>query len=393
MPRPGHIRRVLAVLLSALIACPPSRALVSLNEGRDRLFVTGSVSVAQDSNVFANSDQRSDTVYSTSLSAEYTRRAGWIGVNARAGVSSSRFGTLRSQDFDNPSLGLEFTKQSGRTTGSLSLSAARESRADASVNIRSTSWNVPVALNFRYPMGGAYTLTGSAGYSSRRYLDETVFSSLKTYSSSLDLYRILSAEREVIAGYRYRFSESTRDTTSTDHALSVGLSGKLIRGVKGSLRTGFQTRTTAGRQDGNDTFSSWFASASSSYALSRKLAASASISKDFSTTATDSMVDTTNASLGVEYAYSSRLSAGLHLSGGDSRFLGDGGRVLITAGPPPVRGPNRHDNFLSWEASLGYALHQHLKLSTSYSWFQNWSTVGFADFVRSSWSFSASSRW
>ena len=40
----------------------------------------------------------------------------------------------------------EFTKQTGRTTGSLSLSASRESRADAAVNLRSTSWNIPVGL-------------------------------------------------------------------------------------------------------------------------------------------------------------------------------------------------------------------------------------------------------
>ena len=47
-------------------------------------------------------------------------------MNANASVGSSRFATLKGQDFDNPSFGLEFTKQSGRTTGSLTLSAARD---------------------------------------------------------------------------------------------------------------------------------------------------------------------------------------------------------------------------------------------------------------------------
>lgn len=388
-----EFRGTTAGILAALIACPPARALISLNEGRERIFVNASVSVSRDSNIFANSDNAGDYVYSTALSAEYTRRVGWIGANAHASVGSSRFATIKGQDFDNPSLGLEFTKQTGRTTGAITLSASRESRADASVNLRSTSWNIPVGLNIKYPISGMYTLTGSFGYSSRRYLDETVFSSLSSYSSSLDLLRILSTERELVAGYRYRFSESSRSTTSTDHALSLGLSGKLIRGVKGSLRMGYQTRGSTGRAATDTKFDSWFASGSSSYAFSRKLALSGSLSKDYSTTATDSIVDTSNASVSLQYAYSSKLNAALSADFGDSQYLGEAGRIVLSPGPPALLGPNRHDNFVSWDATLSYVLNGHFNMSASYSWFRNWSTIAFADFVRSSWSVNASTRW
>ncbi len=111
-----HVRKTLAVVLAATLACPPAQALISLNEGRDRIFVNASVSVSQDSNVFANAEQKGDFLYSTTLSADYTRRNGWIGVNANAAVSSTRFGEIDGQDFDNPTFGLEFTKQTGRTT-------------------------------------------------------------------------------------------------------------------------------------------------------------------------------------------------------------------------------------------------------------------------------------
>lgn len=387
------IRDYVAMFLAALLACPPSHALISLNDGRDRIFVTGSVSVSRDSNVFANSDNRGDYVYSTSLSAEYTRRAGWIGVNANVGVSSSRFAEIPGQNFDNPSIGLEFTKQTGRTTGSLTLSAARESRADASVNVRSTSWNIPVGLSFKYPIAGAYTLSGSLGYSSRRYLDEEVFTSLATYSTSVDLLKILSTERELVTGYRYRYSESTRNTASIDHSVSLGLSGKLLRGLRGGLRAGFQTRGTTGRSSDESRFSSWFASGSTSYSLSRKLMANFSIAKDYSTTAIDSMVDNTNGSIGISYALNSRINLSLNGDLGDSRYLGKSGRVVLSPGPPPILGRNRHDNFLSWSASTGYSFSEHLKVGISYNWFQNWSTLPYADFVRSSWSANASSRW
>ena len=387
-----EIRAMLAWLLAVSLACTPARALVALNDGRDRIYVNASVSVSQDSNIFANSDSQGDYVYSTSLSADYTRRAGWIGVNASASVGSSRFANVDGQDFDNPSFALEFTKQTGRTTGSLTLSAARESRADPAVNTRSTSWNIPIGLNFKYPIVSTYTLSGSFGYSSRDYVDETVFASLKNYSASLDLLHMLTSERDVLAGYRYRFSETSRDTSSTDHAVTVGLSGKLIRGVTGSLRVGYQTRIPTG-VPGNEKFSSWTASGSSSYAVNKKLNFNGTIAKDFATTATDTYVDTTTASADMQYAYNSRWSASASVSVGDSQFLGDGGRVLLALGPPPEFGPNRHDNFLTWSTSVNYSLNEHFKAALTYSWFKNWSTLAYADFVRSSTTLTVSTRW
>lgn len=399
MPSGGEIklrtrlRGALALVLAATVACPPARALISLNEGRDRLFVNASVSVSQDSNVFANADQKGDFVYSTTLSADYTRRNGWIGVNANAAVSSSRFADIKGQDFNNPTFGLEFTKQTGRTTGSLTLSASRESRADASVNVRSTSWNIPIGLNFKYPIVGAWTATGSFGYSQRRYLDEVAFASLSSYSASLDLIRILNTERELIGGYRFRFSETSRDTTTTDHNVSLGLSGKLLRGITGSARVGYQVRSVESPKINATTYEAWTASVGSGYALSKKANLSASIAKDFSITASDQIVDTTNATLDFKYAYNSRWSFMAGTGWGDTRFLGEGGRVVLDAGPPILYGPNRHDNYLQWHATLAYARNEHFQTSLTYAWFRNWSTLSYADFIRSSWTLTASTRW
>ncbi len=403
-----EFRAALALLLATSLATTPAHALVTLNDGHDKIFVNGSVSVTRDSNVFANSDNRGDFVYSTSLSAEYTRRAGWIGVNANAAVSSSRFGTLEGQDFNNPSLGLEFTKQTGRTTGSLTLSAARESRADASVNLRSTSWNIPVGLNFKYPIAGTYTLSGSFGYSSRRYIDETVFSSLSSYSASLDVFHVLTTERDVLAGYRYRFNQSSRNTSSDDHSFSLGLNGKLVRGVAGGVRVGYLVRIPHTPLGDQPAIKSWTISGPASFSINKKLNLNGSIAKDLSITATDSIVDTTTATIDTQYAYNSHLSFTAAATFGDSRFLGESGRVIVTGGTPAVfdmagtmispafpavLGAQRHDNYFTWSANLGYSLNEHFKASLGYSWFQNWSTIEFADFVRSSWTLTMSSRW
>ncbi|MSU48331.1 MAG: hypothetical protein EXS37_04435 [Opitutus sp.] len=120
---------------------------------------------------------------------------------------------------------------------------------------------------------------------------------------------------------------------------------------------------------------------------------SGSLSKDLSITATDAFVDTTNASLNWQYAYNSHWNATATLAFGDSRFLGDGGRVVLNPGPPAVLGARRHDDFITWSASINYSMNEHFKASLTYSWFKNWSTIAFGDFVRSSWSLSGSSRW
>jgi hypothetical protein len=88
-------------------------------------------------------------------------------MNASVSVSASRFQDNQDQDFSNPYYSVEFTKQSGRTTGSFTLSGARESRADAAVNMRSTSWFYNTGLNVRYP-AGIYTFAGFVGYANRK---------------------------------------------------------------------------------------------------------------------------------------------------------------------------------------------------------------------------------
>lgn len=388
-----HFRTLLAFGLAACLACAPAHGLVSLNEGRDRIHVTGSFGVSHDSNVFAANGSEGDFIYTSSIVADYQRRAGWIGVNASVAMNIGLFSELEGQDFRDPTFGLELTKQTGRTTGSLTFSLARESRADAAVNTRSSSWNYATGLNFRYHIVGNWDLAGALGYAQREYVDDAVFSNLSTYSGSADLFHVFSSERDMIFGYRYRYSETSRDAATTDHAVTLGLHGKLIRGINGTLRVGYQTRVPHGGIAGNQAFHSWTASGSVSYAINKKLNLSGQISKDFSTTAVDSSVDMLTASLEAQYAFNSRWSLSSSLAFGDSRFLGESGRVVLSLGPPAVLGPNRHDNFVSWSATTGYSLNEHFKIGLTYLWFRNWSTISFADFVRNSWNLNVSSRW
>ena len=67
--------------------------------------------------------------------------------------------------------------------------------------------------------------------------------------------------------------------------------------------------------------------------------------------------------------------------------------MILAVGPPALLGPNRHDDSVNWSASLGYSRNEHLKVSFGYTWYENWSTVAFADFIRTNWNLNLSSRW
>jgi len=96
-----------------VVFSPPSRALVSLEDGKDHIYVDASVEMGYDSNLFANANRTGSIVYQGSLSTEFARRAGWIGVNGSVVLSYARYGSLQSQDYQDPKFTLELTKQTG----------------------------------------------------------------------------------------------------------------------------------------------------------------------------------------------------------------------------------------------------------------------------------------
>ena len=103
------LRALLALALAAILAATPAHGLVTLNfnDGHDHVSVMGSFTVASDSNIYASRDNKGDYIFSTGWAAEYTRRAGWIGVNASVGVSGSRFANTKGLSFSNPSFSAE----------------------------------------------------------------------------------------------------------------------------------------------------------------------------------------------------------------------------------------------------------------------------------------------
>lgn len=377
-------RLLLAASISVSLVCPPARALVSLNEGSDHIYLTGTFGVTHDSNIFANRDAEGDYVYNAGLSAEYNRRAGWIGVNAVAAIAVSHFDEHPGEDFQDPQLSLELTKQTGRTTGSVSVSAQRQNRPDSEVNLRTAAWNYTAALNFHYPVIERYSFSGTLGYNWIDYSDDALFVDLKTYSASLNLFYILDTAHDLFFGYRYRYGDGVLRSTNIDHALNLGVSGRILPLLNGAISVGYQTRHPSARGETNH--DSATAQGSLTYNLTRKVALTGQLTKDFTTSATNTSVDSTTASLDLQYAVTARLTASADVGWSNQRFLGSGGLIASSS-------LHREDTAFTWDAILTYRFSQHLTVAAGYYFYQNWSNLPAADFVRHSWNLSLTSRW
>ena len=359
----------MAVILAALIACPPAHGLVSIDDGKNQLYITAGANFAWDSNIFASSSSSGDFIYSASLSLDFKRRAGLIGINGSVGIDASQFGKFKGESFQNPHFRAELTKASGRTTGSLTLGAARQSRADTAANLRNESWNYDTGINFKYPVIERYSISGSLNYSLLDYIDNTLFVDLRTYSASVDLYYVYTTERDLMAGYRIRYGETSSNTSFYDHAFTAGISGKILPKVGGSLRVGYQIRQPRGTTEGD--YKALTASAATTWNASKRIAVATQISKDFSTSSTNINIDATSINTDFRYALSAKMLFFTGLGYGTNRFLG-------------AAGGGRRDTFFTWDIGGNYTMSDHLKVSLSYAYYQNWSSVNFGDFTRNS---------
>jgi Putative beta-barrel porin 2 len=363
-------------------------ALVSLEDGKDHLFIDGSVDVSYDSNVFTNAQDKGSLVFEGMLGTEFTRRAGWIGVNASASLNWARYPDFRDQDYVDPKVTAELTKQTGRTTGSLTMTVQRENRADVDVNTRDVSWNYDLGLNFQYPVIERYSISGSFNYAHVNYEDQALFTNQTTYSGSLYLYYILNEVRDLFVDYHEGYTDESKDAgSSLDRGLSIGVSGKVVGPFNGSLQVGYEKRSpTGGGGPYSVTSNEWNASGSLVWNISRRMTLTGDISRDFATTAEAMSIDSTRAGLTFQDSFTAKASGTIDAAVGENQFLGVEGEIS-------PGGRQRVDKFATVSASYFYTLNKHFKAYVTYTFYQNWSTLSFADFPRDEFSGGLSTHW
>ncbi|PTY07024.1 hypothetical protein DB347_10565 [Opitutaceae bacterium EW11] len=380
MRLPAAARSALLFLCPLLATCTSALALIKFNDGHDEIFVTGSAGMTYDSNLFASSEGDGDTSYNGNVELEYRRKAGMLGVGATLDCQISRFQSHTEENFANPDFKAELTKDSGRTTGMLRVGVRRENRAETAINLRTKSWNYDAELTAKYPVIERYSISGLAGYSRRDFQENTSLVDIDTYNAGADLLYALNSQRDLVVGYRHRITDTTASTTDTDDSATVGVTGRILPKLSGSFRIGLQQRSVERRGAPDESFSSATSTVGATWTVSTRLSVTATAAKDFVTVATDASVDSTSLGMTAQYAMNSKTSAFAGIGGGRYRFLDTGAR-------------GRHDDFASFSAGVARAFNEHLRVSLSYLYYKNWSTLALSDFDRHTISVNVSSRW
>lgn len=381
-------------LLALLASAPSAFALLRLNDGRDQVYVTTYIGAGYDTNIFTSKSAESDLVISGGAGMEYARKAGLIGVNASLGWNFGRFATFSSEDFLNPSAALEFSKGTGRTTGSLQINATRDSRADPTVGLRTESWSYGTNLNLRYPVIERYSIAGNVGWSRVDYQDEGVnFSDIDTHTVGADLFYTWRSDRDLVGGYRYRTSTAQFESTSFDHSFYGGVSGRILSKLSGSARLGWSTRTveypSAVPDSTNDGI---YASLSGTWPVTQRTSVTLTLLQDFSTSSSNFETRTSSADLVAQFAHTSKLTSNVSLGAGMTDFLS--GYSPATGVPTTgFNGRDRTDYYFTAGCGASYAINEHYSVSLSYSYYQNSSNLANYEFSRHSVSASLSARW
>ncbi len=386
--------RSAALALFALLATQPAHALLRFNDGRDQVYVTAYVGAGYDSNVFARADSDGDVTFTGGAGVEYARKAGLIGVNASLGWHFGSFSTLSSEDFLNPYASLEFAKGSGRTTGSVQFNLQRESRPDPTVGLRTESWNYGVNLNLRYPVIERYSIAGNLGWSRLDYVDSgTLFSDLDTYTVGTDLFYSWRSDRDLFTGYRYRQSDAQFRSSSVDHSVYVGVSGRIVSKLSGSARVGWTQRTTSYPGSiPDETNDGLYASVSSTWPVTRKAAFTLTLSEDFNVTSTNFQTRNSSADLVGRFSHTAKFSSHASLGVGRTEFIS--GYANNATGPTTgFNGVDRTDYYLTAGLGASYVFNNHFTLSANYGYYHNWSDFSASEFARHSVGITLSTRW
>ncbi|MFT3781653.1 MAG: outer membrane beta-barrel protein [Nibricoccus sp.] len=378
----AQLARIAIASCLFLAAAGQSRALIKFNDAHDELFVTGTASIGYDSNIYADSNATSDTLFSESVDLAYQRKAGMLGVNAEIGWDFGQFAKNTSENYADPHVSAELTKGTGRTTGSLTAGAQRRSRTEYALNTRTVSLDYNTGLNFKYPVIERYSISGQFAYDYQDYVNNAALFDIRTYSAGGDLYYVYTSQRDILGGYRLRVTDTTNTTRSYDHSFTLGTTGKLLPKLNGTIRAGYQFRQTdrnnLGRKD--ETFSAFTTTTSATWTASKRVNITGILSRDFTTLATDVNVDNSSASITAAFATTSHVTFFCGGGAGHLRYLG-----TLSGG--------RRDTYVNGDTGVNYTLNDHLKITLTGTWYKNWSKLDQADFIRRTLSLQVTSRW
>jgi hypothetical protein len=277
----------LAFLAFSLITRSLAAPFMAIGDGAE-LFVTGTVGVRADDNIFLNGAKEDDFIFDINPGLDLT-----FGKNAQTkGSLTAAVAFSNYADHSNLNTSLfssNFTTRydDGKMKLGLNLGFselnqnAPDIRGLTRRDIFSTSGNGELEVSQLTSVGGGVQFSHE-NYKRRSYNDSD------TFTVPLNFYYKWTPKIDVSAGYRYRDYEVTGiGQDSQDHFFSIGARGEFSPKLTGTFGVGIATRersgvspTTGGRNGDDSTLG---LDASFSYEVSPKTSLELGASNDFGT--------------------------------------------------------------------------------------------------------------
>ena len=337
-------------LATGLVAVT-SIASAAVEIGHGRIESSVAANASYDSNIFANSSEVSDGIYTLTPEVHYIRDQGIFTTDLGLGVNVVRFGDHTSQDSEDPYFSGHIAySPSGKTLLTSDVGIKRTSQADDTLNNRVTSNNYSYNGLFQYLFSEKLGYRLTANYNLSNYLTSG-YSDVATYTVGVDGVYVYSPKLTGVAGFSYGQSKTTDrsighgDPASQDFRYSAGLEGEIAPKVTGTVRAGLVDRQfdNSGFKDSTGIF----LASGLKWAATKKTTFSLDASNDFGTTAGDQSSKNFNLTLGIQQTLTEKLSLDGNVAYDHGNYTSSGSGVFAV--------PGRTDDSESGRVRLAYS--------------------------------------
>lgn len=363
-------------LTSALRAAP----FMAIGDGAE-LFVTGTVGVRADDNIFlstnagavagAKSQVVSDTIFELTPGLDLT-----FGKNAQ--LKGSVFGSVALSNYaDNSSLDTQLLSLGAMSTfddGKLKLktSVGYNELIQNSVDIRGLTRRDQTFVKGSGEVSATEKTSVSAGLSFDKANYKRVgYSDTDILEVPLNVFYKMTEKVDLSLGYRYRDTKVQIGSDSQDNYFNVGARGDFTPKLKGSFNVGYNQRSLTRGKD-EDLFG---LEADLSYELTPKSQLTIGASNDFNTVASGAQqkVFRLNGNVTTKISEVWSLNGGLSYSANDYY--------------------TRTDDYLEGQVGATYVINSYVGISGSYKYSNNSSVLRSSEFSNSVFSLSAKIRY
>lgn len=344
------------------------------------LFVTASAQLQFDDNIYLDpgttlSPEQDDTIWSFTPGVDLVFGKGSVTKgNAYFREEIRRYSDHGNQDTELANLGFKSNYDNGVTKADFNTAYAEVAQNDNDANalgaiVHRTVFNVGARLEFG--LSEKTSLAVGASFDKTNY-EPVSYSDSAILNLPVDVYFKATPKLDWSAGYRFRDSNlSGGGTDSTDHFFNVGARGEFTPKLTGQVRVGLSQRSfDVGSDDSQLGFDS-----NVTYAFSEKTTYRFNLSNDFGSSGTGD--STENFTIGLNAT--SRLTDQWSFTGGLNLRK--------------IDYPSRSDDFLEGLVSVTYILNNVVNFGASYTYRNNSSDLGLAEFKNNVFAFGANIRY